>query len=126
MIVSENPNRSNPRWLRACVLACVMVVLPLGIVSAQDYEAVGRRLDEAVSNGELSLEQAGIMLDTLRKAGGDKKQAPKTKNETAKKLIPKTKSGTDLDGVWKKLQAMVEAGEITQEQAVGMMSAIKN
>ena len=113
MIVSDNPRRSNSRWLRVCVLLCAVVVLPLGIASAQDYKAVEKRLGEAVVNGELSLAQASVMMDALRKAGGAKKQAAKSKGDT------------DLEGAWEKLTAMVKAGELTKEQAIEKMSAIK-
>jgi len=107
MIVSGNPKRSNTRWLQACVLLCAMVVLPLGIASAQDYKAVERRLGEAVSKGELTLKQASVMMDAL------------------KKQAAKSKSDANLESVWKKLQAMVKTGELTEEQAAAKMSAIK-
>lgn len=161
MIMSDNSKRKNRRLLQVCVLACVMVVLPLGIVSAADYEAVNKRLKAAIEAGELTAHEAEIMLDALPKADAKKqvpktkneaakkqapgtkneaankqapgtknetakKQAPKTKSETTKKQTPKTQSGPDLDGVWKKLQAMVASGEITQERAAAKMSAMKN
>ena len=107
MIVSETPKRSNSRWLQACVLLYAMVVLPLGIASAQDYKAVERRLGEAVSNGELSLEQAGVMMGTLKKEAA------------------KSKSDANLESIWKKPQAKVKTGELTEEQATAKMSAVK-
>lgn len=67
MIVSRKPNRSNSRWLQACVLVCAMIVLSLGIASAQDYDAVGKRLRAAVAAGELTPQQARAMMDTLRR-----------------------------------------------------------
>jgi len=105
MIVSDKPNRSNSRWLQACVLLCAMVVLPLGIASAQDYEAVEKRLGEAVSEGELSLEQAGIMLDALKKAGGAKNDQGADRAEAY------------LMKVKKELGELVEAGSISREDA---------
>ncbi|MHC4171662.1 MAG: hypothetical protein ACYTBX_10845 [Planctomycetota bacterium] len=48
MIISSKTNRLNSRWLQACVLLCAMVVLPLGIASAHDYEAVEKQLGEGV------------------------------------------------------------------------------
>ena len=117
MIVSETPKRSNTRWRQICALLCAMVVLPLGIASAQDYEAVEKRLGEAVSKGELTLKQASVMMDALRKAGGAKKEADWPKQAK--------KSEADLKATWKKPQAMVKAGKLTKEQAVAKMSAIK-
>ncbi len=73
MIVSNKSKQSNSRWLQICVLLFAVVVLPFGIASAQDYEAVERRLGEGVAKGELTLKQASVMLDALRKAGGAKK-----------------------------------------------------
>ena len=105
MIVSETQKKSNTRWLQVCVLLCAVVVLPLGIASAQDYKAVERRLGEAVSKGELSLEQAGIMMDALKKAGG------------AKKDQGLDRAKAYLMNVKKELGAAVEAGRINKEDA---------
>ena len=105
MIVSDNPKRSNTHWLQACVLLCALVVLPVGIASAQDYKAVERRLGEAVSNGELSLEQAGVMMDALKKAGGAKKDQG---SDRAEAYLMKVK---------KELGAAVETGRISREDA---------
>jgi beta-lactamase regulating signal transducer with metallopeptidase domain len=117
MIVSANPKRSNTRWLQACVLLCAMVVLPLGIASAQDYEAVERRLGEAVSSGELSLEQAVVMMDALKKAGGTRKDQGADRAEAY------------LMKVKKELGELVEAGSISREDAAkryeGAVKAIK-
>ncbi len=100
MIVSNKSNQSNSRWLQICVLLCAMVVLPLGIASAQDYKAVEKRLGKAVSNGELSLEQAGLMLEALKKAGGARKDQGADRAEAY------------LMKVKKELGELVEAGKI--------------
>ena len=105
MIVSETSRKSNKRWLQTGVLLCAMVVLPLGIVSAQDYEAIEKRLGEAVSHGELSLEQAGVMMDALRKATGVKKDQGL---DRAKAYLMKVK---------KVLGEAIEAGRISEEDA---------
>jgi beta-lactamase regulating signal transducer with metallopeptidase domain len=68
MIVSDIPNRAKSRWLQACVLLCALVVLPFGVTYAQNYEAVGRRLIEAVEAGELSPRQAEAMMGALARA----------------------------------------------------------
>jgi beta-lactamase regulating signal transducer with metallopeptidase domain len=105
MIVSETPRRSNSRWLRGIVLVCAIVVLPLTIVSAQDYEAVGRRLRAAVEAGELTGEQARVMMGALRKASAAQEDQGA---ERAKAYLTKVK---------KELAAAVEAGEISREDA---------
>ena len=62
MIASERSNRPKSFWLRACVLLCTLVLLPLCVTHAQDYKAVGKRLEEAVAKGEITKQQAAAML----------------------------------------------------------------
>lgn len=65
MILSTT-NQSNLRWLRFYILLVVVVAFPLSLTYAHDFDAVERRLGEAVSEGEITLEQASIMMDALR------------------------------------------------------------
>jgi hypothetical protein len=113
MIVSETPNRVNSRWRQACVLLCAMVVLPVGVTYAQDYEAVIKRLRAAVEAGELTREQAGVMLAALKNAGGDKKDQGE---DRAKAYLAK---------VEKELGALVEAGEISRKDAAKRYESAK-
>ncbi len=106
MIVSTNTNRSNSRRWQLGILVAALVILPLGLASAQDYEAVERRLGKAVSKGELSLEQARLMMETLRKAGGDQDDRHA---DRAKAYLMKVR---------KELGAAVEAGRISEEDAI--------
>jgi beta-lactamase regulating signal transducer with metallopeptidase domain len=108
MMVSSKPNRSKSRWLRMGVLTCALVVLPLGLASAQDYDAVAKRLKEAVQQGEITPPQAKAMMAVLKKEAG------------------KDHSHGDLDTAWEKLQAQVRAGKLTKEQARDKMMAIKS
>lgn len=62
-------NCSSCRWLRAIVLPLCAVVFLVGQAVGQDYEAVEKRLDQAVAEGELSLEQAAAMMEALRDRG---------------------------------------------------------
>jgi beta-lactamase regulating signal transducer with metallopeptidase domain len=105
MIVSETPRRSNSRRLQGIVLICALVVLPLAIVSAQDYEAVARRLRAAVEAGELTGEQARGMMEALRKANAAQEDQGA---DRARAYLTKVK---------KELAAAVEAGEISREDA---------
>lgn len=118
MIPSNKPIRSNSRGFQVCVLACVMTVLPLGVASAQDYDAVTKRLRAAVAAGELTGAQARTMLASLKKADSTKKQVARP----GKKLDPKK---ANHETTWRKLQAMVKAGKLTEKQALAKMSAIK-
>ena len=65
MIVDSKKLKRTPRWL--CLGIVLIGFSPLGIVDGQDFEAVERRLGEGVREGELSLSQAAVMLDTLKR-----------------------------------------------------------
>ena len=106
MIVSETPNRVSSRRLQACVLLCAVVVLPIGVTYAQDYEAVGKRLRAAVEAGELTGGQARAMLGALKKADGDRKDQG---SDRAKAYLANVK---------KELGTAVEAGKISKEDAI--------
>lgn len=60
-----------PAALRMAIVAVAICVFPLGFVHAQDFDAVERRLGGAVEAGELSLEQASMMMDALRRSSAD-------------------------------------------------------
>jgi len=109
MIISENPKRSNTRWLQRCVLLCALVVLPVGIVSAQDYEAVGRRFRAAVAAGELTGEQARAMLGALRQTA----QPDERRGERGDRRI----SREDYAGFERRIKATVREGKMTREEA---------
>ncbi len=65
MIIADNSNRI-PNALRIMVIAAAACLFPLGFVYAQDFKAVERRLGGAVEAGEISLDQARVMMDALR------------------------------------------------------------
>jgi beta-lactamase regulating signal transducer with metallopeptidase domain len=74
MILAEKTWHA-PAALRLAIAVSAICVLPLGLVHAQDLEAVERRLGDAVGAGELTLDQAKSMMDALRKtadSGGGK------------------------------------------------------
>ena len=114
MIVSENPVRANSRLLRAFVLLCAVLVLPLGLVVAQDYDAVAERLEQAVDEGELSREQAKAMLGALKETveGDDEADVG-------------GEIGEYLEAVGDKLKAAVEAGKLSEEDAWAKWHSIK-
>jgi beta-lactamase regulating signal transducer with metallopeptidase domain len=105
MIVSGKSNQTSSRWLRMCVLACALAVLPLGMVSAQNYDAVAKRLKESVKQGEITPQQADAMLAALKKEPGKKGQ------DTDKTTAHPTKVKKDLG-------AGVEAGKVSKEGPV--------
>jgi hypothetical protein len=107
MIVSSKSNRSSSRWLRMGVLACALAVLPLGLASARDYDAVAQRLKESVQKGEITSAQAETMMATLKKGDGKKQ------------------TRADSAAIGEKLQAQVRAGELTKEQAREKRTALR-
>jgi len=123
MIVSETPYRVTSRWLRACVLLCAAVVLPLGLAYAQDYEAVEKRLRAAVEAGELTSEQVSAMLKTLKEVGEAKKEVAKSNQETERAYaehVAEFKQKTErimahMKKVKEELDTLCAAGKISRE-----------
>jgi beta-lactamase regulating signal transducer with metallopeptidase domain len=76
MIMSENQILETSRLRRAFVVVCAMVLLPLGVVHAQDsatdaetkYRAIEAKIIAAVEEGQLSKEDAGAKLAAARKS----------------------------------------------------------
>jgi hypothetical protein len=80
-----------------------MVVLPLGVAYATDYEAVGERLRAAVEAKEITGEQARFMVGALRltEGLGERKEKHVTREDYATAEA--------------KMKAMVEAGEASEK-----------
>ncbi|MCF7957513.1 MAG: hypothetical protein K9M57_03585 [Phycisphaerae bacterium] len=97
---SNQPNRPNACWRQMCLLLFAMLLLPVGLVAAQDYNAVERQLGVAVSEGELSLEQALVMMNALTDQDGE--------NEDKGKGIEKTEIG-------RRIKAAATKGEISEK-----------
>ncbi len=97
---------TTKKWLLGGL--CAAMILCCGgmeTVFAQDFEAVERKLGEAVAEGNLSLEQAGVMMDALRRAS------------TTEQDSGTNRAMAYLTSVRKELSAAVEAGEISREEA---------
>jgi len=125
MIVSNNPNRSKSRWLQTCVLLCSVVVLPLGIASAQDYGAVERRLGESVAVGELTLKQAAAMMDALRKATREHREERQGRDKHERGGDERKKVEAHLRGISEKLQHAVREGKMSEEDARRKMEEVE-
>lgn len=85
-----------PSALRMAIVAVAICVFPLGVVFAQDFEAVERRLGGAVEAGELSLEQANQMMEALRRSNTSCEMEAKKRKyiEVTRKLDAAVKEGT--------------------------------
>lgn len=72
MVVSNKSNRTNSRWLQVCALLGAMVVLPLGLASAQEDERgssggkIRTRVVEALVANGISPEQVQDVIGILR------------------------------------------------------------
>jgi len=106
MIVSNKSKRSNSRWLQIVVLLCAVVVLPLGIASAADYEAVGKRLRAAVQAGELTADEARIMMGALRRTAqqGERRRGAGGAEQS------------EYEGFARRIKAVVAEGKMTPEE----------
>ncbi len=85
----------NMKWRVSCFVQLVMVAIfffPWCSLSAQEFEAVQRRLSESVELGELSIDQAKLMMDALRRSSDDA-DAAKKKKALAEKLKGKKEDG---------------------------------
>ena len=104
--LSVTSNRASCFRCQACGLWCaIMLLLPMGVTHAQNYEAVGKRLKAAVEAGELTGAQARAMLGALKNADSDKQER---RADEAKDYLLKVR---------KDLSAAVENGRISKEDA---------
>ena len=141
------------KWaLTGSCVALILCCAGIQTVFAQDYDAVGKRLREAVSAGELTGEQARIMLGALRKASQsnqgrqgqrvNKEQAVKriqagtiTREQAVERMVAYKKrvgqgkasadADEELDAVRRRMSVAIKAGQITREQAIERMAAYK-
>lgn len=106
MTIRTQLERRSRRASRLAVLACAFLFVSLGAVQAQkpDYKAVGKRLRAAVAAGELTGQQASMMLGTLKKSS-----AQGTPGAKRVKIY--------LARVKKELSAAVKAGKISKKDA---------
>ncbi len=113
MIVSKTPSRVNSRRVQAFVLLFAMVVLPLGIASAQHYGAVSKRLKKAVKKGEITQQHAEAMMLALKKTAAANKHDAKAKKD----------NGCKASG--EKVKTAVKAGKLPEQKAKAKTPAIK-
>ena len=96
-----------PAALRFGIVAMAFCILPLGLVYAQDFKAVERRLGGAVEEGELTLEQALVMMEALKRSAGSER-GPYWEMESRKRRYM---------AFAKEIEAAVDAGKISKEDA---------
>ena len=97
------------------IVAMAFCVLPLGRVYAQDFKAVERRLGGAVEAGELTLEQASIMMKALNLSAGSKHAHDREMEAKKRRYM----------AFAKEIEAAVEAGKISKEDAEKKLIALR-
>ena len=112
MIMARKQSTSTPRWRRAFVLLSVMMVLPVGFVVAQDFEAIERRLAEGVLEGELSLQQAAVMIDVLRR-NAENRDDPRRHSSSDRGAFRRE----EYARAKKRIDEMVAEGKMSREDA---------
>ena len=113
MILSGTPVRFANGMLHRWTFAAALLVLPFGVIGAQDFDSVSNRLREAVENGELTKDQANMMLGTLKKS-------------LAKKKEPEAKRPQEpIDQILAEIKAAVRAEKLSKEDALAKIQALK-
>ena len=113
MIVSKTEHRAHSRWLKVGVVLCAVAVLPFGMAYATDYDAVAGRLGEAVKKGEISQEQAKIMMHAL------KRSSDKEEGDLDDRIESRVRS------VMARLKAAVEKGDLSEKDALEKWQQVK-
>ena len=94
------------RLAAIALFICALMLVPLINLQAADYEAVGKRLGDAVRKGEISEKQAAAMMEALKRTGGDESER---------------KGGVGvaerIHAAGKRIRAAVEAGKLSEKDA---------
>ncbi len=106
-MIIANRTLKVPTWLRAMICAVAICVFPLGLVYAQDFEAVEQRLGGAVEAGDLSLEQANIMMEALKRSASSGHSKARDIEARKRRYMEFTEQIKDA----------VESGELSKEEA---------
>lgn len=101
MMISDK-TRKVPTPMRLAIVAIASCVFPLGVVYAQDMEAIKRRLGGAIEAGELTPDQAEMMMEALRRP------RQLSDRETMERRVMQIKA---------ELKEAVEAGKISKDDA---------
>ncbi len=112
MIIAKPIVPKKSRFLHACVVLGTLTLLPLGLASARDYEAVQKRLQKSVKEGDLTQAEAKLMMEALKKSA--------EKDHQKKGSLSREEIGEH----GKKIQAAVAAGEMTEEEGRKKMAAL--
>ena len=51
-----------------CVAAFAIALIPIGVIQAQNFDGIKKRLAKAVKHDEITLEQAARMMEVLKES----------------------------------------------------------
>ena len=105
---------SDGHFQLAALFVCLAV--SSSAVVAQDFNAVEKRLAEAVQEGELSLEHAARMMEALKDAAHEKDYDEDDEEDDVEHEAWR-KFEVWIDGVAGKLESAVEEGDLNEETA---------
>lgn len=120
-MITSKPLTKTPRWLTIGAALLALAALPMSFVRAQDFQAVERRLGAAVEAGEITLDQARVMLDALRKSAHaphrDARAAGKADAHAGETNAVKVDAKTKYVAFEKKVAEAVRRGDLSKEDA---------
>lgn len=97
------------RSIKPMLFACLVFAIGASVAMAQDYDAVWKRLQKSAKKGEITMQQAEIMMGALKQGRVEKKAS---------------ENDIRLQQIELKLKAAVESGDITHEQAMEKWRAV--
>ncbi len=103
---------------KVSVVLCIGIafcMLPQGLANAQDFEAVEQRLGGAVEAGELTLEQASIMMEALKRSAGSHHANDREMDARKRRYM----------AVAEEIEVAVEAGKLSKEDAEAKLIALR-
>ena len=105
--------RPVTQWFLTSLFSLTLLVVPIGFTFAQDYDAIIKRLKQAVAAKEISPEQAKQMVAALKIPSSKKLQVAKP--ATKKGVVSSVK--LDWEAINNKIEGAVKAGKLTRQQA---------
>ena len=107
-----NQSWKVPPAMRLTILGLAFCLFPMGLVVAQDFGAIEKRLGGAVEAGEITLEQAFVMMEALRDSVAHERHDAREVKERFRRDV-------------EKVQAAVEAGKLSEEDAERKLAEMK-
>ncbi|MDB2525650.1 M48 family metalloprotease [Mariniblastus sp.] len=111
MIIS-NEQLNISQGMRMLTIALAVCIFPVGLVYAQDYGAVQRRLIEAVKAGELSREQVAPMMEAMKR---------KPNLEQGEKATGRERYAAGA----KRIEAAIKSGKISEVEGKNLLAEMR-